>query len=218
MIKTSTASAFRVSVALLALVFTSSAIAAKQSLNYVEQSKIGNPAKVLVVKSESPRKLNAGEVRVRVLATPIHPSNLVQISGNYGVQPKIPSTPGTEGIGRVIEVSKQVSHLSEGQLVFLVNDMGTWRDELVAPAASFIPLPDMGDLSQDIIEQLSMTAVNPLTASLLLRSFADLKEGDWIVQNASNSAVGGYLIQLAKQRGIKTVSYTHLTLPTIYSV
>jgi len=40
----------------------------------------------------------------------------------------------------------------------------------------------------------------------MLNNYADLKEGDWVVQSASNSAVGGYLIQLAKQRGIKTAN------------
>jgi NADPH:quinone reductase-like Zn-dependent oxidoreductase len=57
-----------------------------------------------------------------------------------------------------------------------------------------------------VIEQLSMSAVNPLSALLMLTSFVELKEGDWIVHSAANSAVGGYIIQLAKQRGIKTVN------------
>ena len=30
--------------------------------------------------------------------------------------------------------------------------------------------------------------------------------GDWVIQNVANSAVGGYLVQLAKLRGIKTVN------------
>ena len=57
-----------------------------------------------------------------------------------------------------------------------------------------------------VIEQLAMSAVNPLTALLMLNSFTDLEAGQWIVQSAANSAVGGYVIQLAKQRGIKTVN------------
>ena len=51
-----------------------------------------------------------------------------------------------------------------------------------------------------------MSAVNPLTALLMLTSFEDIEEGQWIAQSAANSAVGGYVIQLAKQRGIKTVN------------
>ena len=67
-------------------------------------------------------------------------------------------------------------------------------------------MPDLGDPGSAVIEQLSMSAINPITALLMLTSFVDLKEGEWLVQSAANSAVGGYIIQLAKQRGIKTIN------------
>jgi NADPH:quinone reductase-like Zn-dependent oxidoreductase len=160
---------------------------------------------VLEVKEGVSRPLEAGEVRIAVLAAPIHPSNTLQIAGNYLTDPVLPSTPGSEGVGRVLEVSPGVTHLNKGQLV-LLGGMGTWLDELVAPAAKLVPLSDLGEPSMAVIEQLSMATINPLTALLMLNSFADLKEGDWVVQSAANSAVGGYLIQLAHQQGIKTVN------------
>ena len=174
-------------------------------LKYIEFSQLGNPADVLEVKEESSRPLKSGEIRVRVLATPINPSDLLQIAGKYGVDPVLPSNPGSEGVGRVLEVSPEVKHLAVGQMVLLASGR-TWRDEIVAPAAGFLPLPNLGPLESDVIEQLAMSAVNPLTALLMLTSFIDLEEGQWIVQSAANSAVGGYVIQLAKQRGIKTVN------------
>jgi len=171
----------------------------------VELDRIGDPAEVLVVKEAVSQPLQQGEVRIQVLAAPIHPSNLLQISGNYLTDPVLPSTPGSEGIGRVLEISPDVKHLSKGQLV-LLGGMGTWCEELVEPAAKLVPLPGLADPSMELIEQLSMATINPLTALLMLTSYGEVKEGDWIVQSASNSAVGGYLIQLAKQRGIKTVN------------
>lgn len=51
-----------------------------------------------------------------------------------------------------------------------------------------------------------MMTVNPPTASLLLSEFVDLQPGDWVIQNAANSCVGSYLIQLAKLRGFKTLN------------
>ena len=175
------------------------------SLKYVEFSQMGNPAEVLEVKYHSSQALKAGEVRVGVLAAPINPSDLLQIAGKYGVDPVLPSNPGSEGVGRVLEVSPEVKHLVVGQMVLLASG-STWREEIVAPAAGFLPLPDLGPVGPEVIEQLAMSAVNPLTALLMLNSFTDLKEGQWIVQSAANSAVGGYVIQLAKQRGIKTVN------------
>ena len=172
---------------------------------YISYSQLGNPADVLKVKTEAVRALSDGEVRVKVLAAPINPSDLYQISGNYGVDPILPARPGSEGIGRVTEVSPGVKNLSVDQLVLLASG-STWAEELVAPAAGFLPLPNLGNISAEIIEQLSMSAVNPLTALLMLTSYGDIQEGQWIVQSAANSAVGGYVIQLAKQRGIKTVN------------
>lgn len=182
--------------------------AASQSLAvtfYVELNQLGDPAEVLEVKVGTRMPLQAGEVRVKVLAAPIHPSNLLQIAGKYGVDPALPSTPGSEGVGRVIETFPGITHLAAGQLVLLAAG-STWSDEIVAPAGSFIPLPDLGDPSSEVIEQLSMAVVNPLAALLMLTSFADLEEGDWVVQSAANSAVGGYIIQLAKQLGLKTIN------------
>jgi mitochondrial enoyl-[acyl-carrier protein] reductase / trans-2-enoyl-CoA reductase len=40
----------------------------------------------------------------------------------------------------------------------------------------------------------------------MMLDFAQLKEGDWLVQNGANSGVGQNVIQLAKIRGIKTVN------------
>lgn len=169
-------------------------------MKFIEYSKLGDPAEVLHLKEVPSVALKPGEVRVKVLAAPIHPSNLLQVAGRYGTTPDLPSTPGSEGIGQVEEVASDVSHLQPGQHVLLAGG-GTWCDEMVGPAANFIPLPPGGD-----VEQLSMLTVNPLTAYLILESFVDLEPGDWIVQSAANSAVGEFVIQLAAQRGIKTIN------------
>jgi len=193
----------------LFLGFTPFAIAANGAaqLKYIEFSQLGNPADVLEVKEDDSRSLKGGEVRVRVLAVPINPSDLLQIEGNYGIDPVLPYKPGKEGIGRVLEISPEIKHLIVGQLVLLVGgETGTWRDEIIAPASGFLPLPNLGPLDSNMIEQLSMTVVNPMTALIMLNSFVEMKEGQWLVQSASNSAVGGYIIQLAKQRGIKTIN------------
>lgn len=169
-------------------------------MKYVVHDKIGNPADVLLVKDAPAKILASGEVRVKVLATPIHPANLLQIAGQYGVAPNLPAIPGGEGIGRIAETADDVTNLNVGQRVMLAGG-NTWQEEIVGPAAQFIPLPDAGD-----VEQLSMLTVNPITALLMLTRFVDLKPGDWIIQSAANSAVGEYVIQLAKQRGLKSVN------------
>ena len=51
-----------------------------------------------------------------------------------------------------------------------------------------------------------MMTINPPTAALLLSEFVSLEPGEWVIQNAANSAVGLYLVQLARHRGFRTVN------------
>jgi NADPH:quinone reductase-like Zn-dependent oxidoreductase len=54
--------------------------------------------------------------------------------------------------------------------------------------------------------QLSMIGINPATAYLLLNRYVSLMPGDWIGQTAANSAMGQYIIALAKLAGVKTLN------------
>jgi mitochondrial enoyl-[acyl-carrier protein] reductase / trans-2-enoyl-CoA reductase len=40
----------------------------------------------------------------------------------------------------------------------------------------------------------------------LLSDFVQPQAGDWVIQNGANSGVGSYVVQLAKLKGLKTVS------------
>lgn len=156
----------------------------------------GNPTEVLQVVERPSPEMAPGDVRVEVLRAPINPSDLIQIAGDYGVKPALPAVAGNEGLGRVVEGAG----LPVGQLVLLPAGQGTWVSEVVAPAKHFIPLPD-GD-----VDQLSMLLVNPATAYLMLQEFVTLKPGDWVIQSAANSGVGGYVVQMCKARGINLIN------------
>ena len=142
-----------------------------------------------------------GQVRLEVLAAPINPSDVLTLTGEYGLLPDLPAIGGNEGVGRVAIVGDEMSHLTVGDIVMLPPGSGTWRTHMNADAVGLIALPAGADAVQ-----LSMLTVNPPTASLLLSDFVDLQPGDWVIQNAANSAVGGYLIQLAAARGLKTIN------------
>ncbi|WP_271411456.1 zinc-dependent alcohol dehydrogenase family protein [Pseudomonas sp. Q1-7] len=142
----------------------------------------------------------AGQALVKVLAAPINPSDVLTLTGEYGMLPPLPAIGGNEGVGEVLEVAADVSALKPGQTVLLPVGCGTWRTHLIADAKQLIPLPSADP------QQLAMLTVNPPTAYLMLRDFVDLQPGDWVIQNAANSGVGSYLIQLAKIRGLKTLN------------
>lgn len=142
-----------------------------------------------------------GEALVDVLAAPINPSDVLTLTGDYGQLPPLPAVGGNEGVGRVAALGEGVDGLRVGQVVLLPIGCGTWATHVLAKAAALMPLPAGVDPVQ-----LAMITVNPPTARLLLSEFGDLAEGDWVLQNAANSAVGGYLVQLAHRRGLKTVN------------
>ena len=143
----------------------------------------------------------AGQALVAVLAAPINPSDVLTLTGEYGILPPLPAVGGNEGVGRVVELGPDTQGPAVGQTVLLPAGIGTWASHVLAPVAKLVPLPNGADP-----QQLAMLTVNPPTASLLLGNFVDLKPGDWVMQNAANSGVGSYLVQLARQRGLKTVN------------
>ncbi|MDR7134752.1 NADPH:quinone reductase-like Zn-dependent oxidoreductase [Lysobacter niastensis] len=143
----------------------------------------------------------AGQVLVEVMAAPINPSDVLTLTGQYGSLPPLPAVGGNEGVGRVVEAGPRVTGLKPGQSVLLPVGSGTWTTHMLADAKALVALPEGADF-----QQLSMLSINPPTAALLLRDFVELQPGEWVVQNAANSAVGGYLVQLAKARGLRTVN------------
>jgi NADPH:quinone reductase-like Zn-dependent oxidoreductase len=152
------------------------------------------------VEFEAP-PLKAGQVLLEVVAAPINPSDLLTLTGEYGQLPPLPAIGGREGVGRVAELGPDAGEFAVGQLVLMPRGSGTWSTHVVGVAAQLQPLPKEADPLQ-----LSMMTINPPTAALLLSEFVSLEPGEWVIQNAANSAVGLYLVQLARSRGYRTVN------------
>lgn len=160
------------------------------------------PEKVLhVVELPTPRP-GPGEALIEVLAAPINPADLLAISGSYGSSAAdLPAVGGAEGVGRIVELGPDTSGPAEGARVLLPFGSGTWATHVLAPAEALWPLPEEADTLQ-----LAMLTCNPSAALLMLTEFVTLESGDWVIQNAANSGVGVNLVQLARQRGLRTVN------------
>jgi mitochondrial enoyl-[acyl-carrier protein] reductase / trans-2-enoyl-CoA reductase len=163
--------------------------------------KHGNPADVLNVETRPWPTPAAEEAVVKMSAAPINPADLNQIEGKYPVRPELPATPGFEGAGVIVELGAGVKGLTSGALVILPHNVGTWRDAVAVKAGDLVAVPDG-------IEpiQAAMLKINPLTAWRLLHDYVDLQKGDWIIQNAANSAAGRDVIKIAHELGYKTVN------------
>jgi len=161
----------------------------------------GNPADVLHVESQPWPTPSAGEVIVKMRAAPINPADLNQIEGKYPVRAQLPATPGFEGAGIVAEVDRDVTNVAVGALVILPHNIGTWRDAVAVKADELVVVP-----AGIKPVHAAMLKINPMTAWRLLHDYVDLARGDWLIQNAANSAAGRAVIQIAHELGYKTVN------------
>ena len=64
----------------------------------------GEPTQVLQIREVPLPEPRPGQVRIRMIASPINPSDLLMIRGEYGKRPKLPASAGFEGVG-VVEKS-----------------------------------------------------------------------------------------------------------------
>ena len=172
-----------------------------ESIKAIVYQAHGNPAEVLRLAEQSLPEPRGNEALVRILAAPINPADLNQIEGKYPIRAPLPATPGFEGAGRVERVGADVKDLAVGAQVILPHDLGTWREAAVVEAAKLTVVPN--DIAP---EQAAMLKINPITAWRMLHGFVALQPGDWVIQNAANSAVGRAVIVIARELGFRTVN------------
>ena len=161
----------------------------------------GNPADVLRVESRPWPTPAAGEVIVKMRAAPINPADLNQIEGKYPIRAELPATPGFEGAGVVVDAGAELKGLTSGALVILPHNIGTWRDAVAVKADELVVVP-----AGIKPVHAATLKINPMTAWRLLHDYVDLARGDWLIQNAANSAAGRAVIQTARELGYKTVN------------
>jgi NADPH:quinone reductase-like Zn-dependent oxidoreductase len=163
----------------------------------------GEPAKVLAVEECRRPEPGQGEVRVRIRATPVNPSDLLYVRGYYsGTEAHFPAPVGFEGVGIVDALGPQVQGPAPGQRVVVKKDAGgNWAEYSVAAAHDVLPIPD-----EIPDEQAASFVVNPASAVLMVRHILAVPRGEWLLQSAAGSELGRMIIRLAKHDGIRTVN------------
>ncbi len=172
-----------------------------KSIKAIVYERHGNPPDVLRVEMQPWPKAGAGEAVVQMRAAPINPADLNQIEGKYPLRFPLPATPGFEGAGLVVDLGANAKDLAVGALVILPHNLGTWREAAAVKVSELVAVPPGIDPVH-----AAMLKINPMTAWRLLHDYVDLKQGDWLIQNAANSAAGLAVIQIARELGYKTVN------------
>ena len=163
----------------------------------------GQPDEVVELQEGVITSLGPDEVLVQMEAAPIHISDFMLVSGMYGVKPSFPAVLGAEGVGRVISVgAAEIGHYQDKRVIILpYYEQGTWSTHVAAPVKNVVIVDDAADAVQ-----LAQLTINAVTAFLTILEYSVLMPGDWIGQTAANSAVGQYVIALAKIKGWKTLN------------
>lgn len=160
----------------------------------------GKASEVLRLENYPCPEPGPGQVHIALRAAVIHPSDLGMIAGTYGKLKDLPAVAGREAAGEVTALGPEVNPSWLGARVRMPAAPGAWAEAVTAPAADLTRLPD--DLDWTLLAQAH---VNPTTAWRLLHDFVPLQPGDWIVQNAANSAVGFCVAGLARHLGLHTL-------------
>ena len=167
--------------------------------------RFGEPAEVLGVREVPRPEPGPGQVRVRMIASPINPSELLVVRGLYGVLPTLPATPGFEGVGVVDEVGPGLNllgRIAKGKRVAVINSKGgNWAEYAVIPSRQARPFPD--DIPD---EQVASCFVNPATVLAMVRHVLAVSKGEWLLQSAAGSSLGRMIIKLGRHDGFKTIN------------
>jgi len=150
----------------------------------------------------------SGEVRIRVHAVAVNPTDTMARNGSRAEQQKIdppPYVPGMDVAGVVDEVDDDIStNVAVGDAVMAMvvpnASHGAYREQIVLNARSVVPAP----AGTSHVEACTLP-MNGLTARQSL-DLLGLSSGQTLAVTGAAGAYGGYVIQLAKTEGLTVIA------------
>jgi NADPH:quinone reductase-like Zn-dependent oxidoreductase len=163
----------------------------------------GDPKAVLSVRDIPTPEPRGGEVLIKMAASPINPSDVVFVEGNYGYRKTLPAIPGSEGVGTVVAANAGVyGRWLVGKRVSCAapdNGGGTWAEYMTCSAMACAPLR-----ASTSLEFGAMLLANPVTAVSLVAMAQRHSRGGFI-QTAAGSALGRMTARWARHRGVPAI-------------
>jgi len=163
------------------------------------------PAGVRVVELPVPTP-RRGEILVRVICSPVNPSDVLYCSGTYASPPALPVVPGFEGCGVVVASGGGwlADRLVGTRVAGAVQaGRGFWAEYVVLKPMESMPIP--AAVSD---ESAASAFVNPLTALGLARPVIRGRHRA-MIHTAGASQLGRMLIRLSRRHGFPLISIVH---------
>jgi NADPH2:quinone reductase len=135
-----------------------------------------------------------GQVLVDVQAVGVNYRDIYERQGGGHGPRTPPAILGVEGAGTVVETGERVAWIGVA---------GSSAEQVAAPAASLVPVPD--DVS---LEVAAAAILQGMTAHYLAWDSYPVAPGDWTLVHAAAGGVGRLLTQLVRLRGGRVVATT----------
>src|SRR5215217_3467484 len=172
----------------------------------VAVTEFGGP-EVLHVVDVPAEPLGPGQVRLRVQAATVNPTDTHARSGAYADRDPVttpPWVPGMDVAGEVIEVGEGVEHLAVGDLAMGIvvpfGPYGAYREDKVLSGNSVVRAPRGVDAVA-----ASTLPMNGLTARMAL-DLMGLAAGQVLAVTGAAGSYGGYVVQLVKADGLTVIA------------
>jgi NADPH2:quinone reductase len=169
-------------------------------------TEFGGPEALQIVDVER-EPLGAGQVRLKVEAAAVSPTDTHARAGAYAGRDPVktpPWVPGMDVAGIVTELGEGVEHLAVGDaamgIVVPFGPHGGYREDKVLPGDSVVRAPENATTVE-----ASTLPMNGLTARYAL-DLMGLTPGQVLAVTGAAGAFGGYVVQLAKADGLTVVA------------
>ena len=169
----------------------------------IVRTKAGKEFSTLQVQTVTPPKLQAHEIRVKMISSRINPVDMDLMKGFPSLKYKTPQFGGIDGAGEIIACGAKAKQFSVGQKVFfyrLFSDIGTWAEEITIPEAYCAPIPmQISGADAGAIALPLLTAYEGVMA-------LQPKQGQSILIHGAGGGVGFQAVQIAKALGLKVIA------------
>ena len=138
-----------------------------------------------------------------VRAAGINFADNLMVAGRYQFKPPFPFSPGFEASGVVAEVGEGVRGLTSGDRVMVALGHGGFAEEVVAPAANVVMLPEGMDFRSAAAFPVAYGTVH-----LALAHRARLQRGQVLLVHGAGGNVGRAAVEVGKRLGATVLATT----------
>jgi NADPH:quinone reductase len=166
--------------------------------------QFGDPS-VMKLESMPDPSVGPGQVLIAISAVGVNPVDTYIRSGNYGLLPSLPYTPGSDAAGIVKAVGGDVRDFAPGARVYISGTVegrayGAYTEAALCTEDQVHRLPDAVSLAQG-----AGIGIPLVTAWRALFEKGGAQPGETVLIHGASGAVGGAAVQMAKAAGLRVL-------------